>query len=122
MWYGRTEMEHYSVKIDWTDAGYILLEDVLVFSERYQKWIIALTGEEFDGASGAIDVCPLAWIPHDVLCRDGEFADGSLCSNLEASFVISDQLWKYGRKVRAVGWFIATWVGGGGEARKNGMW
>jgi hypothetical protein len=115
-------LNHYSVKIEWTDTGYRLLEDVMVFSERYQKWIIALDGDEFDGATGAIDVCPMAWIPHDILCRDGEFADGSVCVNLEASFVAYDQLQKYGRWFRARTWFVATLLLGGGEARKNGMW
>jgi hypothetical protein len=115
-------VNHYSVKVEWTDTGYRLLEDVRVFSKRYRKWIIAMAGEEFDGATGAIDVCPMAWIPHDVLCRDGEFADGTLCTNWEASMIIASQLIKYRRYFRAVGWFVATFLFGGGEARKNGMW
>ena len=110
--------EPYSVKLMWTDSGYTLLEDVMVYSERYKKWVIALTGETFDGASGAIDICPMAWIPHDVLCRDGCFADRTVCSNWMASIVISDQLKKYGFWFRARTWFAATFLFGGNNLKK----
>ena len=105
--------KEFSVDISWTESGYQLLEDVFVFSHRYQKWIIALTGEEFDGASGAIDICPMAWIPHDVLCRDCCFADGTKVTNWQASRVISDQLEMYGHSVRSKTWFWATYLFGG---------
>jgi hypothetical protein len=108
----------FSVKLEWTESGYRLLETVVVYSRRYDKYITALEGEFFDGASGAIDVCPMAWIPHDVLCRDGKFDDGTPCTNLQASHVVSDQLKIYGRGVRSKTWFLATFLFGGKGLKK----
>lgn len=115
------EKTPFSVKVDWTESGYLLLETIVIHSERYGKDIIAFEGDFFDGATGAVDVCPMAWIPHDVLCRDGEFADGTPCTNWEASQVLSDQLAKYNRPWRSGYWKWATFFFGGGKARKNGM-
>jgi hypothetical protein len=112
----------WDIKLEYTDKGYILLENLLYYSKRYDKDVMAFVGEEFDGATGAVDVCPPGWIAHDVLCRDGEFADGSICTNWQASMVLHDILKENGFYVRARTWFIATWLFGGGKARKNGLW
>ena len=117
-----TVTKHFHVKLEWTDTGYKLLENVHYYSERYDKDVMAFEGEEFDGATGAIDVCPIAWIVHDVLCRDGEFFDGSICTNWQASMVLSDILKEKGFWFRCRSWFVATFLFGGGKARKNGMW
>ena len=98
----------YRVKLEWTDKGYILLEDVTVFSKRYKKHIKGFKGELFDGATGAVDLHPLCFIPHDILCRDKVFADGSPCSTLQESFVIYDQYVKYGYWFQARTRFVAT--------------
>jgi len=113
--------KEYSVKLEWTNTGYILLEEFAYFSHRYEKWIFAHLGEEFDGATGAIDICPPAWIAHDVLCRDGKFADGTPCSNWQASRVLTDILKEKGHWVRRYTWLWATFLFGGGKARDNGM-
>lgn len=63
----------------------------------------------------------LAWWLHDILCYDGCFDDGYRISNFVCSMVVSIQLHKDGYKVESYAWFFATFIGGGGEARKNGM-
>lgn len=92
------------------------------YSLRYSKWIICPVGMRSDGATGALDIDSFAWLVHDMLCDTGEFADGSKCNNWQASSVCSDVLKRDGFWFRARTWKCATWVGGGGKARKNGMW
>lgn len=101
--------------------SYIVREDIGYFSKRYNKWIIARKGFESDGATGAIDINSFTWIFHDVLCKFGFFEDESKCNNWQASSVARDILRIEKRFVRAFTWFIATWLMGGGEARKNAM-
>lgn len=100
---------------------YELTKDVSYFSKRYNKFVVAKKGERFDGATMAIDIDSYGWLIHDVLCRDGCFADGSPCNNWQASQVLSDILKSEGRWFRKYTWFWATWLFGGGEARKNGL-
>jgi len=102
--------------------GYVLLESFVYYSPRYHKFISAEKGYPSDGATGAFDVRSLSWWVHDVLCERGTFDDGSPCNNWMASSILSDILADEGRWARARYWFVATWVLGGGEARKNGMW
>jgi hypothetical protein len=91
-------------------------------SKRTGKIIIVPLGRRSDGATGAIDIWSEAWWVHDELCLKGTWSDGTKVTNLEASLELFDILWKEGRRVRAVFWGVATWIFGGGEARKNGMW
>ena len=100
---------------------YELLKNIEYYSGRYDKYVIAKKGERFDGATGAIDIDSFGWIIHDVLCRDGVFADGTPCNNWQASQVLSDILKSEGRCIRRHSWFWATWLFGGGKARKNGL-
>ena len=51
----------------------------------------------------------------------GKFDDGDRCTNLQASLIIYDILIDEGRWWRARRWFLATFLAGGGECRKNGM-
>ena len=69
-----------------------------------------------------MDIDCFGWIVHDVLCRDGHFNDKSKCNNWQASKIISDILKQQKFTVRARTWLIATWLGGGGKARDNGMY
>jgi hypothetical protein len=113
----------FSVKLEWTDTGYILLENVLVYSERYDKYISAAEGEVFDGATGAIDLNPLCFIPHDVLCRDACFSDGTPCTNHQASMVYFDQMRKYGySRIRSSIRYVATFLFGGNDIKKKNGW
>lgn len=102
--------------------GYKVIKDKRYYSKRYQKFIyIKATDKPYDGATGAMDIDSFGWLFHDVLCRDGCFSDKSKCTNLQASTVLSDILKDEGRWFRRGSWFIATWLFGGGKARKNGM-
>ena len=101
--------------------GYRVLQDIAYFSLRYGKWIGVEKGDRSDGATCAPDLDSFGWIFHDELCNDGIFEDGSKCNNWQASHVLTDIMAVEGRWFRARTWFWATWFGGGGKARDNGM-
>lgn len=102
--------------------GYRVIKNRTYWSNRYGKHVdIKTTDKPYDGASGAFDIDSFSWLYHDVLCRDGCFRDGSKCNNLQASQILSDILSDEGRWFRSKTWFVATWLFGGGKARKNGM-
>lgn len=105
------------------DGGfnYVMKVTISYHSKRYDKSVVARAGDVFDGATGAMDIDSRAWIFHDVLCRDGKFEDGTPCTNWQASAVLSDILKEEGRWFRRHTWHWATWLFGGGKARKNGM-
>lgn len=90
-------------------------------SPRYGKTVICEPEMESDGATGATDLPTKGWWVHDQLCNTGEFADGTPCTNLQASMILSDILREEGRWFRSATWFGATWLFGGGKARENGM-
>ena len=108
---------------DGSVMGYMVIKDKTYHSKRYDKDIsISVTDKPYDGATGAMDIDSFGWLFHDVLCRDGCFSDGSLCTNLQASAVLGDILSDEGRWFRRGSWFVATWLLGGGKARDNGMY
>ena len=110
---------------------YRVTEECHYFSPRYAKTVTILEGFLSDGATGAVDIVSNAWIVHDWLCGNwmgegpepppGQWDDGSDVTNWQASTVLGDILISEGRPFRAVYWWWATWLLGGGEARKNGM-
>ena len=105
--------------------GYRVIKDKDYFSKRYQKHIrIKTTDKPYDGATGPLvpDINSFGWLFHDVLCREGRFEDGTPCTNWQASKVLADILKSEGRWFRGRSWFVATWLFGGGKARKNGMY
>ena len=104
------------------DHQYELREDINYYSERYDKSVFCKKGDESDGATGAFDIRSSAWWVHDQLCETGRFADGTKCTNWQASTICSDILKSEGRWFRARTWFAATWFAGGCKARDNGMW
>ena len=103
------------------NGGYRLNFPGRYFSKRYKKWVALEIDFFSDGATGAIDIFSWAWWVHDKLCNTGKWADGSRLTNWQASWVLADILWSEGRYFRAVYWWFATFLGGGGDARKNGM-
>lgn len=118
------DYNHYVEEIKAGDGkvlGYRTKNNIHYYSERYKKHVVVSKGEVFDGATNALDIPSLSWVIHDVLCRDGTFADGSECSNWQASQILQDILKKEGRWFRARTWFWATWLLGGGKARDNGL-
>lgn len=74
-----------------------------------------------DGATHAWDIDSDAWVIHDHMCRYAVWDDGTPIDNWTASTVLGDILWSEGYKWRAVYWRWATYLFGGGAARKNGM-
>jgi len=114
-------MIEYMVDIDGDpDKPYVLMENI-AYKSRYGKLVLVEKGERSDGATGAWDIISMAWWVHDQLCNTGKFADGSLCTNLQASTILSDILKTEGRWFRARSWFITTLALGGGKARDNGI-
>lgn len=119
---------------------YMNLQQINYFSERYQKTVIVRIGFQSDGATGAIDIdgphpvlyddgktheirhVSRAWLVHDKICETGCWSDGTPLNNWQCSMVIKDILKSEGRWLRDFWWGAFTWLIGGGEARKNGMW
>ena len=102
--------------------GYKVKKKKSYYSFRYGKTLtIKPTDLPYDGATYAIDIDSFGWLFHDVACRDGCFDDGSKCTNWQASQILSDILKEEGRWFRSKTWLAATWLFGGGKARKNGM-
>lgn len=101
---------------------YLVTKDIIYYSKRYNKYITVKTGEVLDGATGALDIDSFGWPIHDMLCKYGKFDDGTPCNNLQASLILSDILREEKRYIRSLTWLTATWLFGGGKARKNGMY
>jgi len=92
------------------------------YSSEYDKFVTVPEGYKSDGATGAFDVCNTSWMVHDKLCDTGIWDDGTPCTNIQASTVLSTILKdECGRWFRAFTWKWMTFAFGGGEARKNGM-
>lgn len=100
---------------------YWLNEAIVYTSPRYKKTVTVPAGYISDGATGAMDIASQGWWVHDVLCDKGVWDDGTKLSNWQCSTVLYDILKAEGRTWQAGRWRIATWLCGGGQARKNGM-
>lgn len=100
---------------------YYRKEPIHYFSKRYNKYVTVPVDYPSDGATGARDIDSIGWWVHDKLCDFGVFDDGTQCTNLQASTILYDILKSEGYWFRARSWWIATWLLGGGEARRNGM-
>jgi len=106
---------------------YVLTQKI-VYTDKKGRSVTCQPGMFSDGATGALDIASKSWWFHDALCNRGKWDDGTPCNNIEASIVLSSCLFsewsikKPLRGVRAILWLPATWLGGGGAARKNGMW
>jgi len=101
--------------------SYLLISAIHYHSRRYNKNVLVEVGTRSDGATGAYDLNSKSWWIHDQLCDTGVFCDGTKCTNWQASMILSDVLNEENRWFRSKTWFIATFLFGGGKARKNGM-
>lgn len=108
---------------DWGEKGksYKLINDISYYSKRYKKSVTVIAGTRSDGATGAYDINSCSWWVHDELCKTGRFDDGYKCTNWQASRILSDILRSEGYWFRSKSWLFATFLFGGGKARKNGM-
>jgi hypothetical protein len=104
-----------------SDGTYQLNEEIVYTSPRYGKTITVPAGRISDGATGAMDITSRGWWIHDELCSRGKWDDGTLLSNWQCSQVLQDVLAEEGRYWQGKRWFYATFLLGGGQARKNGM-
>lgn len=102
--------------------GYSVNENIAYWSKRYKKWVTIKKGDKSDGATNARDIDSFCWLIHDDLCNFGVFEDGSKCSNLQASTILYDIMMEEGYWYIAWAWWTGTFLIGGGEARKNGLW
>lgn len=103
------------------DGTYTLDETIVYRSPRYAKIVTVPAGEVSDGATGAWDIVTRGWWVHDRLCNIGRWDDGTRLSNWQCSQVLQDILTEEGRRWQGHRWFWATWLLGGGAARRNGM-
>ena len=113
-----------SCRLDQTinsNGTYTLNEAITYTSPRYGKTITCPAGMVSDGATGAMDITSRGWWIHDQLCNLGRWDDGTPLSNWQCSRVLQDVLKSEGRYWQSKRWFWATWLAGGGKARKNGM-
>lgn len=93
------------------------------YSERYGKSISVPANYPSNGANYVEDLHPTAFFVHDRGCEHGYWDDGSKMCNLELSFVYYDILVTCGtpRWRAAIRW-AGTFLRGGGQARKHGLW
>ena len=114
---------------------FLVQDQIRYYSARYNKWVHVEPHFPSDGATGAIDITgpvevfdtkkkelvmvSLGFLVHDKLCKTGYFADGTKCSNFQASTILSDILRSEKRWVRAVTWWVATFIFGGGKCRER---
>ena len=101
---------------------YTIIVRTEVYSNRYNKSVILPLNFMSDGATKAIDLCPVAFFAHDKLCVEGVWSDGSPCTNRQASTFYSDLLRENGHLLASLYRWPATWLFGGGKCRDNGMW
>ena len=120
----KLKASNYFIEFDDRDgkSRYVTTVEIWYKSKRYNKWIVLEKYFDSDGATGAYDINSFGWLMHDKLCNTGKFNDASTCSNWQASKVLRDILDEESRWVRKHTWFWATWLFGGGKARKNGMY
>ena len=103
--------QHWSKFWLWGRKYYYLDRHYTHYSERHDKHITADPGI-YDGATGAFDDVPEAWLPHDAACLKGVWDDGTPIKRIEAADLVSDILSKYGYKVRSQAWKWSTyWLG-----------
>ena len=100
--------------------GYKVLNNLAYESIRYNKWIVIEAGDRSDGATYAKDINSFVWLFHDELKASGVFADGSECTNWQASMVAGDILKASGRWIRRYSWLLSTWIFG--EVKASFTW
>lgn len=115
-------MQRYIVDPDSNpEKPYLLLGDIHCVTRYDGKTVTVDIWTRSDGATGAMDIISESWWVHDKVCETGLFDDGTKCTNVQASTILSDILKAEGRWFRARYWFAFTLAFGGGKARDNGM-
>lgn len=108
-----------NIKVQIVGDGYEVLEEYRYWSEKYKKWLTIPKGMYSDGATCARDLEDTdAWLIHDHICRYARWDDGTPISNWQGSTVLSIELKKDGYWLESFTWKYATYLLGGGAARK----
>ena len=100
---------------------YQALEYYIYHSSMFNQDVEIFEGDRSDGASGAFDIKSNSWWIHDKICKTGCWKSGQKMCNFVASTVIGNILATEGHYRRSVYWWFATFFGGGGKCRENGM-
>ena len=102
---------------------YELLREQWYYSHRYEKFIHAAAGFQWDGATGARDlVGSRSHLFHDVLCNECAWHDGTPLSNWQCSQVLKDILKEEGHTFRQYTWRWATFLLGGWKVKALNGW
>ena len=101
------------------EDSYYLEASFVYYSAKYDKFKTVPVGV-YDGATGAADVCPKAWLVHDAICNNPVWDDGTPIKAWQAANVLSEILKKNGRWFRARSWLITTFLFGCVKTRENG--
>ncbi len=100
------------------EDGYMLLEDLTWFSERYGKHVSEKKGYWSDGSTLSLDIRSLSWWIHDILCDRGTWDDGNKLTVWQCSMCLFDIMIKEGyTKTRSSIRFFFTFICGGGKCR-----
>lgn len=99
--------------------GYEAVGSYTYTSPRYGKSITVRDGFYSDGATFARDLDSDSWWVHDVICRYGKWDDGTLVTRWQAAVVLYDILKEEGYVLEDFWWAVATYLFGGGAARRN---
>lgn len=100
---------------------YYRQSELVYYSPRYNRTVTVPEGFESDGATGGIDIESDSWWVHDKLCNCCTWDDGTLATNWQASWVLSDILYSEGHKIRAFYWGWLTFIAGCDNCQQNGM-
>ena len=111
-----------AIKFKMIGSVYVADGEYTSYSKRYGKFLTIPDEFPSNGADVVKDLCPTGFFNHDFCCHHGKFDDGSRMYNLQASFIYYDILIAFKiNRVIALGRLIMTFLFGGGQARKNGM-
>ena len=126
--------------------GYILDEDYVYYSKRYNRTKSLVKGMWSDGATGFVDLGSdnvwsrlFAWFRnrvhhlkgnvksawffvHDAFCEDPFWDDGTPVANWDASTVAGDILWKASYRFWSIPIWLATFLCGGNQIKKLHGW
>ena len=128
-----------------TRDGYRVTKTFVYYSVRYNKYLTLEKGMYSDGATGFVDLgttkfwakilnriklkihpkiqtmASADWfLIHDKACYTGAWDDGVKMANFVASTIAYDVLLSEGWKYLSKAIWLATWIFGGGAAKKNG--
>lgn len=103
------------------DKPYVLAEDFIYYSDRYDQFKTIPAGYRSDGATFALDIKnSSAWLIHDHICDLPFWDDGTPIKAYHAAKVLGDCLRSDGYYFRSFYWAWSTLLFGCHKTRKNG--